>query len=382
MTLVASFHVREWPVLVGDIMISIPASALPMRPFNIPTHGNVNVRAVPETGRMVSALVQKVNLLTPQLTFAWSGRSICAQSVFREILEQEEPATFGNLVRVLDGRRGEAGMELYLTGLHLSEIEGGRSKVVRFAWDSGGGWESRKDSIPGYGDCYIGGTGADALQSVLHDAVGRLPAKTPSLESAICMTLARLGLLAGDQMRTGAGIERLFGGAFEIATLLAGELRKVGDVTYHFWQVRNGLNGQAMIAFHAALRIDYFEDYLVIRKLEFGGGESLSVKTDELYVIRPVHRSVDEAERQRLIATIPRPSMNARFSVLYFHIPDREISPDTRVFVHKSGTAATSRRRLQCAGPRRPGLQRYLQALGRSGPPRGGYRSWCPRAEP
>jgi hypothetical protein len=91
------------------------------------------------------------------------------------------------------------------------------------------------------------------------------------LESAICLSLGHLGWLAGEQMRTGVGIDRFFGGAFEIVTLLANELQKIGDVTYHFWEARSAPNDHLSITPHASFRIAYFEDYLVIRSWRFGG---------------------------------------------------------------------------------------------------------------
>ena len=43
MTLVASFHVNNWPVLVGDIMVSTSEQGRQLRPFNIPTYADGNV---------------------------------------------------------------------------------------------------------------------------------------------------------------------------------------------------------------------------------------------------------------------------------------------------------------------------------------------------
>ncbi len=344
MTLIASFHVKNWPVLVGDIMISAPAHGKKIRPFNIPTHANVNARLPPASEDIVSGLVQKVTILGPDLALAWSGTSICARSVFRDILQRNQLPTFRDVASVLDERRGEAGMDLYVTGICLEEAQGEARPIIRFAWDSDIGWEGHKHVFPEYGDCYAGGTGADAFRSLLGtNAVAKLPAETPPLESAICVSLSHLGKLAGDQMRSGAGIASFFGGAFEIVTLLADQLQKIGDVTYHFWEARSAPNAQVTITFHASLRIAYFEDYLVIRKLEFGGEVADAIGADEVYVIRPVHRSVDDAERARVVASVPRPSMNARFTVFYVHLPEKQAPHDTYVSVYKSGTPGESR---------------------------------------
>ncbi len=343
MTLVASFAVKNWPVLVGDIMISATAHGRKTRPFNIPTHANVNARLPPASEDIVTGLVQKVNILSPRLALAWSGRQVDARSVFRDILQRNQPPTSRDVVSVLDERRGEAGMDLYLTGICLEEAQGKPRQIIRFAWDSDIGWEGQKHVFPKYGDCYAGGSGAEAFLSMLGNSVSRLSAQTSALQEAICLSLGYLGKLAGDQMRKGAGVDEFYGGAFEIATLLADQLQKIGDVTYHFWEARSAPNAQVTITFHASLRVAYFEDYLVIRKLEFGGEVADAIGADEVYVIRPVHRSVDDAEKARLVASVPTPSMNARFSVFYVHLPEKQAPHDTYVSVRKSGTLGESR---------------------------------------
>ena len=339
MTLVASFAVKNWPVLVGDIMISMPAHGRKTKPFNIPTHVNVNARLLPASEYIVSGLKQKAIILSPRLALAWSGTPIYARSVFRDILQRNQPPTFRDVVSVLDKRRGEAGMDLYVTGICIEEAQGEARPIIRFAWDWENGWEGQKHVFPEYGDCYAGGSGAGAFLSLLGNSVTGLSAQTSALEEAICHSLGHLGKLTGDQMRSGAGINSFFGGAFEIVTLLAGQVQKIGDVAYHFWGAGSAPNAQVTITLHASLRIAYFEDYLVIRKLEFGGEVADAIGADEVYVIWPVHRSVDDEEKARLVASVPRPSMNARFNVFYVHLPEKQA---THVFVHKSGTPGES----------------------------------------
>ncbi len=111
------------------------------------------------------------------------------------------------------------------------DAQGEAHPYIPFAWNSVTGLEDEKHVFPEYGDCYAGGSGADAFRSLLsNNAVARLPAETPPLESAICVSLSHLGKLAGDQMRRGAGIDSFFGGAFEIVTRRVGQLQKIGDV--------------------------------------------------------------------------------------------------------------------------------------------------------
>lgn len=342
MTLVASFSVCGWPVVVGDIIISSLRQGTETEPFNIPTCGNVNARATLKTDRLVSALVQKVTILTPRLALAWAGSALCARAVFREILERSSTPEFHHVAEVLNVWRNERGVDLYVTGIYLGDRRDNDSVVARFAWDSDNGWETRRQAFPDYGDCYAGGTGAESVFNLLGNSTADLPVQTPALESAICHALAHLGRLAGDQIRLGFGIDHFYGGAFEVATLLGGQLQKIGDVTYHFWEARSAPNSQLTIIFHTSLRIAYFEDYLVIRKLEYGGNIQNMAGADELYVIRPVHRMVSEIEKTRLESLVPRPALNARFNVFYVHFPEVLDESGAYVSVHKSKTSGHS----------------------------------------
>ena len=87
MTLVASYSVDNWPVVVGDIMLSNRPPQGELRAFNIPTHDNVNELALPATGRIVSSLVQKLTVLTPKLAVAWAGSPLCAAGIFKDVRE-------------------------------------------------------------------------------------------------------------------------------------------------------------------------------------------------------------------------------------------------------------------------------------------------------
>lgn len=342
MTLAASLSVRNWPILVGDIMISAPARGRTTLPFNIPTHGNVNARAIPITDRMVSGLVQKATLITPQLGISWADSEMAVRSVIRDILDRSRSPTFEDVESVLNSRRGEPGLNLYLAGIFLGEARLEGCPFIPFAWDSDNGWESRTNQFPEFGDCYAGGTGAQAFLGALANPMSQLSAQMPDKEYALCLTLSHLARLAGDQIRTGAGISRLFGGAFEIVTLMNDQLQKVDDVAFHFWEARRQQNNHITITFNTVLKVAYFEDYLVIRKLEFGGEVANAIRTNELYILRSARHSysLSQTESERLSSSISAPSMNARYSVFYTHLPDIH---RTHVFTHRSTTPGESR---------------------------------------
>jgi hypothetical protein len=341
MTLVANFSAYGTPILVGDIMVRSPTSTMKAAPFNIPTSENVNALLPLMSNWLVSSLVQKVSLLTPRLAIAWAGSRHDANSIFHDILERSRSPTLDDVLSVLEGRQHESGRGVYLTGLSLGEGVSGQRPIVRFAWDSNRGSSTDRLFFPDYGECYAGGTGATAFWNLLRSTRVEQPDDTPPLEAAICASLSHLGRLSGDQMRNGSGLDRFYGGGFELVTFLDGELRKIGDTAYHFVGATKSIGGQVTVTFHASIWVSYFEDYLLIRKLRFGGDVANAIGRDELYVITPVYRVVDDSEERRLLSTVRTPSLNTRFSVYYVHMPDKRSPHDIRMITHKSGEPRT-----------------------------------------
>jgi hypothetical protein len=338
MTLVASFQVGEFPFLVGDIMVSQVAGEHEYLPFNVPTHADVNRVARPSTGYVVSGLVQKVVKLSDRLMIAWAGNVIAAQALTRDLRKEGSHATFESLANMLQQWRCEAGFDLYVTGLYLEPACPDGARLLRFGWDSQTGWQSNRATVDGYGECYYGGSGGGAFVSLISSPMVRLGNRGSSaFEEALLGTLAHLAKLGGDQLRLSRGIQELFGGAFECGTVLEGQLQKVAGVSYHFIDAELSCDQELMLDFRFTLTIGYFEDYLLVRRLSYG-----LVGNDELYVVRPPYRLVDDSERARLTASVEPPDFSSRLSVFYVHMPQAE--PDSRLYVlaHKARAGDTA----------------------------------------
>lgn len=323
MTLVATYSLLGQPVVIGDVMISIKHKGQKHAPFNIPTLRDANSLATKNSDRLVSKLVQKVTIITTRLVLAWAGSEFCARFILREILELENPS-FDQVRCILEKWQQESGVDLYITGIFLLEPIDRAIPVVRFAWDSSEGWESNSYTYPNYGQCFIGGSGKDELLKLIQHGAINSSEKFTHEEGAILLSLAHLGKLAGEQMRTGAGIAELFGGAFEIATVIDRQIRKISNVAYHFWEISKTDEEEATISMYASIKIDYFEDYLVVRKIDFVSNDPNQIGADEVYVISPVTRTMTENEKNRLALSITRPTMNSKYSVFYLYFPEKQ----------------------------------------------------------
>ena len=344
MTLVACFPFEGHPFLVGDIMLSRQDDGHNKLPFDIPTRTNVNAIASPNTGYIVAGLAQKIAQLSGRLMVAWAGNASSAQKVTQDLRGEENHATFEMIENKLKHWEGEAGFKhLYLTGLYVPECNAGLTKVLSFDWDSKKGWHSNHAYVSGYGDCFFGGSGGDTFQKVLSTVSNFRSSGGSKFEKGLLLSLSHLAMIMGEQMRLGFGVMDRFGGAFECASFINGQLQKASDISYHFWDARPDGSDGVKIGMRATLKIGYFEDYLLIRKLKFSTQNTIPIIKNELYVIRPPYRTVTDNEKRRLAAVVDWPGLSSRFSVFYVHIPMTE-SRQGRVctFVNKSpeGTSA------------------------------------------
>ena len=269
MTLIASYDIYEHPILIGDIMISSPSHGKSYKPYNIPTHADVN-NNLPDyvEGYMVSSLKQKVILINKNLAIAWAGNEIAARTVIKDInemLADKEPA-IDKILNFFEKIDYLGNMQLYLTGIVLQRYDD-KIACLRFAWDSDLGWNSGKYTTQELSEIYVGGSGCDDFKNIVRDMRILQSRQMTPTEKAIITSLSIISQLTGHQMRTGAGLPMFYGGGFELVTLLDGELQKIDDIIYHFWIVKRLPDGKIRITFQATLKVAYYQDFLVIHKV-------------------------------------------------------------------------------------------------------------------
>lgn len=341
MTLVASFDIDKHPILIGDLMISRPSKGESYKPFKIPTYDDVN-RDVPDyLGYVVSGLKQKVILLNRNLAIAWVGDVIAAITVVKEINKTFSNAdiTISELINYLGNIDYLGNLQLYITGLVLQKHDE-KIACCRFAWDSHLGWESNKFLTQELGKVYAGGTGSYDFENIVTGMHVHPSTQATSAKKAITTSLSIISQLTGHQMRTGAGLPVLYGGGYELVTLLDGELRKIDDVIYHFWIVKRLANGEMNITFQKTLKIAYYQDFLVICKVDMyidQENDNRSTMKNELYVIPPIHRAVSEEEKDDIKQSIKAPPLNAMFSMFYIHVPQAGEENNILSFAHYAG---------------------------------------------
>lgn len=342
MTLVASFSIDKHPILIGDIMISCPSKGKSYKNFKIPTYYDVN-RDVPEyLGYIVTGLKQKVIILNKYFSVAWAGAEIAAKTVIEELIEEfgDKGPTINELFNYFKNVDYLNGLQLYLTGIVVLQRHGEHTVLYRFAWDSDLGWNSNKYSTNELGDVYAGGSGRSDFEKLTDGMHMNLNVKTTPAVKAITASFSLISQLKGHQMRIGAGLSMLYGGGYELVTLLDGELKKIDDVIYHFWIVTRLENGKLNITFKETIKVAYHRDLLVIYKVNIfihQENKEISTINYEVFVIPPIYRSVSETEKKELEKNIEQLSLNAKFSMFYIHVPQAGENNSVLNFAHYSG---------------------------------------------
>ncbi|RPI45327.1 MAG: hypothetical protein EHM59_10430 [Betaproteobacteria bacterium] len=129
----------------------------------------------------------------------------------------------------------------------------------------------------------------------------------------------------------------MYGGGFEIATVVDGRVTKAGGITYYLLDALRMENGRCIARFRRAISYEYDGDLLFVSTLELqwrcqwvDEGEVRELEMDGeirgergTYVIPPVHREIGEEERRRLERRRLGPSFKSLYTVLYVHLPQR-----------------------------------------------------------
>ena len=161
MTLIANFTVNNYPVIMGDLMLSNEMLPRTMAEgFNIPTAENVNKRIPVSIWNTVSGLRQKVVVFKNKFALAWSGSLDDAAKVISNIecVINESEFTHNELKNYFDKQVKGIKNDLYLTGMvfDIKTLEG-----EKFAWSSKKGYLESITTNNLFGEIYVGGSGRD-----------------------------------------------------------------------------------------------------------------------------------------------------------------------------------------------------------------------------
>jgi hypothetical protein len=315
MTAVARLRIKStnFPVVMGDLLLSSP-DYTPDN-FTVPTHDQTLTFAK-GPGLVASGLRQKVVVISNDLLIGWAGGAYHASLFIKDLLErnQQNPMTFRTLQLYFDEKdKFVRKYNLSFAGF-FKDAYGMRA----FGLNSG-----RSVSTDVFGEIALLGTGAESVLNHLKNvSVLLVDGNASPLTQSILTALAISGTLLSSEIQTGLSVKKLFGGGYEVATMVQGAFQKIDDITYLFWFASTE-GDRIQVRFpHRSLKISYLGDILIIRvdsihPLEDRSG--MEVTSTTLHVVQPIYRSVEPEELEYIVP----PSLNSTFMCNYFSFKDQ-----------------------------------------------------------
>jgi hypothetical protein len=309
MTVVARLAINDYPMLIGDLLLSKKGPHASSS--RVPTAENLSALFPVGCPRVPCGLRQKLAVVADNLVVGWSGTLHAAGDVIAELKRrsQSQPFTYETMTKHFDNLSRSVWDEIGLVGI----LEESKDRV--FQW----GRKSREADTKLFGRVGLLGTGLDDLGKMLR-GVPRLPLGLERTllgpEQALGFCLQMTGNLMQLEIATRKSLAKFYGGGYEIATAIDDKYQKVGDITYMFW--RAGIEGNGVrIAYapYKTFRYAYENDVLVIRSVSFDDSrEAPAVTDEEIFLVEPVYRDINPGE----IAAIKPPTLNSRHLCVYF----------------------------------------------------------------
>ena len=315
MTAVVQIRFKEtnYPIMVGDILLS--SKYYTRNDFTIPTHDSA-LTFPPEFKMAPCGLRQKLTVISDHFIVGWAGDAYPARELIEKLLEgnEQEPYTLDSLNSYLDS----LGSSVWQNNIALAGFIKEPNRV---------GWFGRNAEYvtTGIGEVGLLGSGVESIKRYLQNFT-ILPISSDTngnnLSHHLLTTLGLTGGLLSAEIKSGAGLDKLFGAGYELATWIDGAFKKVDNITYLFWQAWTD-GKRAQIRFpHRSLKISYLKDILVIRVdslTSLPDGIGVSAEKTTCFFVEPIYRIVD---RDELIGFEP-PSLNSTFVCNYFAFYDR-----------------------------------------------------------
>ena len=319
MTIISTFSIDDHPVLIGDLMVSGFTDEKNYKPFNTPASEDVNNLVPKILWRMVKGLKSKVLLINNRLAVGWAGSEIAARTVLTELSGSIDENNFSikDVYDFIDSIDDLGKQELSLIGVVLESTPDGIA-ICRFSWDYDKKWGLPQYSSDVFSTIYGSGSGFEDFVDILKSIKNKpIPNREINVaEQAITLSLSVLGHMQGQQMRKSLGLSEMYGGGYELVTILNGELKKIDDITYHFWEASSSAKDEVTLRFHNTLKYKYIDDFLVIRKVQLHGVSDKAELTDEVFILPPYLRKMDASEKEQLKKN--NSSTKSEFEVLHF----------------------------------------------------------------
>ncbi len=229
MTLIARLAINDFPMLVGDLLLSGPS--VPDTQDDVPTTENLTAIFPAGSTYVPRGLRQKIAVVADNLVVGWAGRLITAQEVIAELRRKSasQPFTYVTLMKHFDSLSPSVWNGFGLVGF----IDDTKDRVVQWGRSY---WQVNTKLFRKVG---LLGTGLDDVEKMLL-SVPKLPEGLEhplnGPEQALGFALHLTGSLLQLEIATGKSLSEFYGGGYEVAIYIKDRYQKVDSITYMFWR--------------------------------------------------------------------------------------------------------------------------------------------------
>jgi hypothetical protein len=305
MTVIASFSIQGFPVLVGDLLLSGDEDL--NKTIQIPTLGEITKVFPKGSGYVPCGLKQKIAIVNDNIALAWAGTRLSAQIIISDLIKKARKKkywTLDDLSYFFSNYNKEHGEKVCIVGF---------SNDGKGIFSFGYGINCINYESGHYGLVRLAGTGAADFKNYLDsfDIPPQLNTANP-LEKAVGKTLVISTYMKGLESVSGNNLLQYYGGGFEILSYVRKKFKKIDDITYLVWNGRQVTNSSWELGLpRIAIKYSYSDDILLLRKEEFIPHSKDQVKraNKAIYVVAPIYRDINNNE----LKNIRLESFNSKF---------------------------------------------------------------------
>ena len=255
MTIIAGFSVGNYPVLVGDLLLTDERTDDLV--IAIPSSEDINTK-MPKGTRRITGLRQKLNIIDDRLAICWAGSRVQAYSMLKSIraVRLEGKTTLEAIEQVITFTPMDQKSDLSLIGLLIDE------NGSRFFTCEVYGYNCDR-----LGEVRVQGSGTKDFVEILKQMASSIEmgpeTNAPTKASGVC--LAALCQAKGQELFTGSNLIDAWGGGFELATIAGNIIKKIGNyLNIHFRPEITEDNSVRLEFIPRLEKVDYWRDTNVI----------------------------------------------------------------------------------------------------------------------
>lgn len=233
---------------------------------------------------------------------------------------------------------GRGQERFYLIGMIIKSIEGEKINANCFGWDSHEGLIHPKEDGQHIKTLYRFGSGSEDLVNIIEriPEAPKLGQNTSIGAGYILGTVNLMGILIGEQLRHGHGVDSLYGGGYEGIVCRGKKFEKIDKILYVNLEISKKSN-KFKIKIFPIIKALYQNDVLKIIRYDIHNSSTNDGEFKgeiKLFYMEPIYRTLNHDEISQLIYD----HLNYIFSTLTIHLPQINETLNT-VFCHQEQNA-------------------------------------------